>query len=67
MEQEIERCPMSTEQGLKELEMAKEEGVLEKKLVDLFLGYAMDMRTTWECRQFFRELADDVYTNLLVK
>ena len=61
MEQEIERCPMSTEEVLKELEVAKEEGVLEKKLVDLFLGYAMDMRTTWECRQYFRDLTDDVY------
>lgn len=61
MEQEIERCPISTEEVIKELEVAREEGILEKKLVDLFLGYAMDMRTIWECRQYFRDLTDEVY------
>ena len=61
MAQEVERCPMSTEEVLKELKDAKEAGALEEKLVDLFMGYAMDMRTTWECRQYFGDLTDDVY------
>ena len=58
---EVNRCPLSSETVVEKLNAAKEAGELEETLVDLFMNYEMDMRTTWECRKVFQNLPEETY------
>ena len=57
------RYPKRAKELVEELNLAKEQGNLEKRLLEIFSMHEMDMLQIWESRQFLRELPDEFYRN----
>ena len=55
------RYPKKAKELATELLIAKEEGNLENKLLEIFGMHEMDMLQIWESRHFIKELPDDFY------
>lgn len=55
------RYPKKAKELVDELIIAKEQGNLEKKLIDIFGMHEMDMLQIWESRRFLREFPDEFY------
>lgn len=55
------RYPKRAKELVDELNIAKKQGDLEKKILEIFSMHEMDMLQIWECRHFFRELPDEFY------
>lgn len=57
----LDRCPKRSDEVVKDLTEAKEQGRLEEALLEIFSKYEMDMLIIWKCREFFRSCPDDFY------
>lgn len=57
----LDRCPKRSDEVVKELAKAKEQGNLEQALLAIFCTYEMDMLIIWKCRDFLRACSDDFY------
>lgn len=61
LEMERARYPKRAKELVAELLIAKEDGNLENKLLEIFGTHEMDMLQIWESRNFIKELPDDFY------
>lgn len=61
LEMERTRYPKRAKELVAQLSNAKDAGVLEKKIIEIFGMHEMDMLQIWESRHFLRELPDEFY------
>lgn len=55
------RYPKKAKELIAELMLAKEQGNLENKFIEIFGMHEMDMMQIWECRHIIRDFSDDFY------
>jgi len=57
----LRRYPQKSDETVKLLQKAEQDGKLEETIVEIFTRYEHDMVTIWKCREFFIKLPDSFF------